>query len=140
MYTTKALKQLKNIWDKDEKSFEYCIELLKNKIDALEYFQFYIYYYIYNQNFEKAVDYLSILQAEPTLKKTIEFYDSDDFFQDLCCCISADACCDCTCDTCNDCCCCDELGDTTCGQWCATGCCLYCTGATICGIWECCCK
>lgn len=132
MYTTKALKQLKNIWDKEEKTFNYCIELLKNKIDMLEYYQFYIYYYIYNQNFEKAVDYLSTLQAEPKLKDYIEFYDSDDPFGDLC----AEACCDCTQDTCNDCCSCDELGNTSCGICCY----IYCSCSSICAMCECCCK
>lgn len=138
MFTTQSIKQIKNIWEKDEKTFIYCMELLKRKLDSLECYQFYIYYYIYNQEFEKAVEYLSDLHTK-SLLSNIEFYDSDDFFSDLCCYIGADSCCDCTCDTCNECCC-DEIGDSRCGECCGSCCCIYCTVGGICTMCECCCK
>ncbi|MDO4333297.1 MAG: hypothetical protein Q4C58_11535 [Eubacteriales bacterium] len=140
MYTEEAMKQFKNIWSKDENTFQYCISLLKNKLTMLEYYELNCYYYIQNANFEKAVDCLCTMQADPNLKIHIERSDNDDFLSDLICCIGIDTCCEGVCDGCNDCCCCELCGETTCGNVCSLCCTLSCAGGVFCWIWDCCCK
>lgn len=56
MYTEKALDSFKNLWNKDEQTFIYCLDLLKNKMTELELYQFKFYYYLKNNIFEKAIE------------------------------------------------------------------------------------
>ncbi len=58
MYTERALDQFKNMWNKDEETFCYCMELLQDKLTASEYHQLLFYYYYVNDKFEKAAGYL----------------------------------------------------------------------------------
>jgi hypothetical protein len=148
MYTEKALNSLKNIWNKDEQTFIYCLDLLKNMLSNLEFYQFKFFYYLKNNNFEKAIE------CWYELRENIELMD-DDFWNGLesyelnkaagesC----GSACGDC----CNDC---DSCGDCNCCSWlffCLTipagcgicyECCFEWDCDSVCFSWcrdECCC-
>ena len=131
MYKEHTLSQLKNIWDKDEESFVYCMKLLHDKLTPLEYSQWMFHYYYVNDKFEKAVDYLVNIKQQAEAKEFIDFMSSSDFDDDLCCCLpSFGACC-----ACENCC----YGAAASAPCCGSLCLGYFTIAIWCACCESCC-
>lgn len=151
MYTEKALEHFDNMWDKDEESFHYCLNLLKEKLTLAEFNQMNLYYYIQNGNLEKAAEYLFRLKKTYiTDEKIIMKSDSDDFAEDcLYGCLVGECCgsvCEDVTNVCNnilgcgdDCC-----GDGCCGDNCQCDnpcsclCWSYCYISGCIGLWACC--
>ena len=129
MYKEKTLSQFKNMWNKDEESFIYCMELLKDKLTSLEYSQWMFHYYYVNDKFEKAVDYLISIKQQAEAKEFIDFMSDGDFDDFLCCCLPTACCADCGDEICQSCCGCV-------GPSCGTCCLLYCTGTCCCVCCE----
>lgn len=130
MYTERALNQIKNLWNKDEETFRYCMDMLKDKLTGGEYHQLLFYYYYVNDKFETAAGYVKDLVQSDRIRQGIQFM-SDDDIGDLCACTA--------------CCCLDECGNECCdcctgcgGAGCSTCCFAYCIIASFVSCCECC--
>ncbi len=76
MYKVTSLESFKTLWNKDEETFQFCLDLLKDKITLLEYYQLNFYFYLQNDLFEKAMEYWY------KLKSNISLMD-DDFWHEV---------------------------------------------------------
>lgn len=89
MFEENKLSQLSNMWNKDEETFVYCMELMKDKLTLIEYSQWMFHYYYVNDKFEQAVNYLVSIKQQAEAKEFMDFMSSDDLDDglDLCCCL-----------------------------------------------------
>lgn len=130
MFTEQSLSHFKNIWDKDEETFCYCMEILKNKLTESEHYQLMFYYYYINNKFEKAIDFLTSLRQCDDSKQLNLFSTDDDSYDE-----SLNMCSEEACDCCSDCC--DDFGCCSgdCCPCCSIGCGLYISAI---GLWMIC--